>query len=104
MLLRLFLINLEYNLYSIVKRNKCWWHKKIKITILIELFAALGYSKVIIYTQGENIADLGGLLLGIDAFKKTEAYKSGKKIGGLTPLQRYFLGYGYSWMYQSSKE
>ncbi|MBS4042648.1 MAG: M13 family metallopeptidase [Chitinophagaceae bacterium] len=55
-------------------------------------------------TQGENIADLGGVLLGLDAFKKTEAYKSGKKIGGLTPLQRYFLGYGYSWMYQARKE
>lgn len=55
-------------------------------------------------TQGENIADLGGLLLGLDAFKKTEAYKSGKKIGGLTPLQRYFLGYAYGWMYKERKE
>jgi putative endopeptidase len=51
-------------------------------------------------TQGENIADLGGVLLGLDAFKKTEAYKSGKKIGGFTPSQRYFLGYAYAWMYQ----
>lgn len=55
-------------------------------------------------TQGENIADLGGLLLGLDAFKKTAAYKSEKKIGGLTPLQRYFLGYAYSWMYKPRKE
>ncbi len=55
-------------------------------------------------TQGENIADLGGVLLGLDAFKKTDAFKSRKKIGGLTPLQRYFLGYGYSWMYQARKE
>ena len=55
-------------------------------------------------TQGENIADLGGLLLGLDAFKKTDAYKSGKMIGGFTPTQRYFLGYGYSWMYQTRKE
>lgn len=55
-------------------------------------------------TQGENIADLGGVLLGLDAFKKTEAYKSGKKIGGFTPLQRYFLGYAYSWMYEERKE
>ncbi len=55
-------------------------------------------------TQGENIADLGGLVLGLDAFKKTDAYKSGKKIGGLTPLQRYFLGYAYGWMYQERKE
>jgi len=55
-------------------------------------------------TQGENIADLGGVVLGLDAFKKTDAYKSGQKIGGLTPLQRYFLGYAYGWMYQQRKE
>jgi putative endopeptidase len=55
-------------------------------------------------TQGENIADLGGLLLGLDAFKKTDQYKNGKKIGGLTPLQRYFLGYAYGWMYGTKKE
>ncbi len=55
-------------------------------------------------TQGENIADLGGVLLGLDAFKKTDAFKNGKKIGGLTPLQRYFLGYAYSWMFQIRKE
>jgi putative endopeptidase len=55
-------------------------------------------------TQGENIADLGGVLLGLDAFKKTETYKNGKKIAGLTPLQRYFLGYSYSWMFQIRKE
>lgn len=55
-------------------------------------------------TQGENIADLGGLLLGLDAFKKTDIYKKGEKINGLTPLQRYFLGYAYSWMYNTRKE
>lgn len=55
-------------------------------------------------TQGENIADLGGLLLGLDAFKLTDTYKKGEKIGGLTPLQRYFLGYAYAWMYQDRKE
>jgi len=55
-------------------------------------------------TQGENIADLGGLLLGLDAFKKTESYKKGEKINGFTPLQRYFLGYAYSWMIEERKE
>ncbi len=55
-------------------------------------------------TQGENIADLGGMLLGLEAFKKTQQYKEGKPIGGLTPLQRYFLGYAYGWMYQEKKE
>ena len=55
-------------------------------------------------TQGENIADLGGMLLGLDAFKKTELYKKGEKIHGYTPVQRYFLGYAYSWMYHERKE
>ncbi len=55
-------------------------------------------------TQGENIADLGGMILGLEAFKKTQQYKEGKLIGGLTPVQRYFLGYAYGWMYQVKKE
>ncbi|MEP6949783.1 MAG: M13 family metallopeptidase [Ginsengibacter sp.] len=55
-------------------------------------------------TQGENIADLGGMLLGLDAFKKTEAYKKNEKIAGLTSLQRYFLGYALGWMYEERKE
>ena len=49
-------------------------------------------------TLGENIADLGGLVIGYDAFKKTEEYKEGKKINGLTPSQRFWLGYAYSWL------
>ena len=49
-------------------------------------------------TQGENIADLGGVLLGLDAFKKTDEYKQGKSIGGFTPVQRYFIGYALSWL------
>jgi putative endopeptidase len=53
---------------------------------------------------GENIADYGGLLLGLDAFKKTEQYRKGEKIGGLTPLQRYFLGYALGWMSHQREE
>ncbi len=34
-------------------------------------------------TLGENIADLGGIVIGWDAFKKTDEYKEGKKIAGL---------------------
>ena len=49
---------------------------------------------------GENIADYGGLLLGIDAFKKTRQYQEGQTIGGLTPMQRFFLGYALGWMMQ----
>ena len=49
-------------------------------------------------TLGENIADLGGILLGIEAFKKTDQYKKGESINGLTPMQRYFMGYALGWL------
>ena len=49
-------------------------------------------------TLGENIADLGGLVLGFDAFKKTEQCKEGKMLDGFTPQQRFWLGYAYSWL------
>jgi putative endopeptidase len=55
-------------------------------------------------TQGENIADLGGITIGWDAFKKTEQCKSGKTIGGFTPAQRYFIGWAISWMNQIRPE
>jgi putative endopeptidase len=55
-------------------------------------------------TLGENIADLGGIMIAFDAFKKTEQYKKGEKIGGLTPTQRYFLGYALGWLMQQKNE
>jgi putative endopeptidase len=55
-------------------------------------------------TQGENIADLGGIVIGLDAFKKTDQYKEGKPINGFTPLQRYFLGYALGWLGQDRQE
>ena len=55
-------------------------------------------------TLGENIADLGGILLGLEAFKKTEQFRKNEKIAGLTPLQRYFLGYSLGWMMHERKE
>jgi putative endopeptidase len=55
-------------------------------------------------TQGENIADLGGIELGWDAFTKTQQYKEGKPIGGLTPAQRYFVGWSLGWMNQLRPE
>jgi putative endopeptidase len=55
-------------------------------------------------TLGENLADLGGVLIALDAFKKTDTYKKGEKINGFTPLQRFFLGYALGWMYQIRNE
>ncbi|MBD2770265.1 M13 family metallopeptidase [Hymenobacter sp. BT664] len=55
-------------------------------------------------TAGENTADLGGIVIGLDAFKKTRQYKEGKKINGLTPTQRYFLGYALGWQMHMRNE
>lgn len=49
-------------------------------------------------TQGENIADLGGIMMGYEAFKKTKQSKENKTISGLSPDQRFFLGYAMAWM------
>lgn len=48
-------------------------------------------------TQGENVADLGGLTIAYNAFKKTEQFKNGKKINGFTPAQRFFLSWAQVW-------
>ncbi|MES2659662.1 MAG: M13 family metallopeptidase [Verrucomicrobiota bacterium] len=53
---------------------------------------------------GENLADYGGVLLALEAFKKTGEFRSGKSIGGFTPLQRFFLGYAFAWIYQDREE
>jgi putative endopeptidase len=55
-------------------------------------------------TLGENLADLGGGVLALDAFKKTNTYKEGKVINGMTPLQRFFHGYALGWLGHERKE
>ncbi len=48
-------------------------------------------------TLGENLADLGGLNIAYEAFKKTPQGKSDKKIDGFTPDQRFFLSWAQVW-------
>jgi predicted metalloendopeptidase len=49
-------------------------------------------------TQGENIADIGGVKIAFMAFKKALAKKGPQpKIDGFTPEQRFFLGYAQIW-------
>ena len=56
------------------------------------------------YTQGENIADLAGVIMGYEAFKNTPQFKNNTIIGGYTPQQRFFLGYASAWMLNSRPE
>jgi predicted metalloendopeptidase len=51
-------------------------------------------------TQGENIADIGGLKIAYAAFKKAQAKHpedAEKKIDGYTPDQRFFLAWAQVW-------
>ena len=48
-------------------------------------------------TEGENIADLGGISIAYTAFKKTKEGQSDTPIDGLTPDQRFFLSFAQEW-------
>lgn len=49
-------------------------------------------------TLGENIADLGGVSIALEALKKAwEKNPPKKEIDGFTPMQRFFLSYSQIW-------
>jgi putative endopeptidase len=48
-------------------------------------------------TEGENIADLGGINISFEAFCDTKEFKEGKLIDGFTPEKRFFLSYANVW-------
>ena len=52
-------------------------------------------------TMGENIADLGGVLLGLDAYHLSLKGKPAPVIGGFTGDQRVFLGWSQVWRAKS---
>jgi endothelin-converting enzyme/putative endopeptidase len=55
-------------------------------------------------TLGEDVADLGGLILAYNAWKDDTKSQTLEPIDGLTPDQRFFVGYGQSWCGQSRDE
>jgi putative endopeptidase len=48
-------------------------------------------------TLGENLADLGGLNIAYEAFKRTKEGQSTTKLDGFTPDQRFFLSWAQVW-------
>lgn len=55
-------------------------------------------------TLGEDVADLGGLILAYVAWQQDTKGENLQPIDGLTPEQRFFVGYGQSWCGQSRDE
>ena len=55
-------------------------------------------------TLGEDVADLGGLMLAYMAWKQDTKDQKLDPLDGLTPDQRFFVGYGQSWCGQSRDE
>lgn len=86
---------------------KNWWAPED-----YEKFKALGQKVIDLYnsftvedslhvngaaTNGENIADIGGLAIAFDAFKLTKQGRDSVRINGLTPEQRFMLSFGLIW-------
>ena len=55
-------------------------------------------------TMGENIADLGGALVALDAYHNTLGGKPAPVIDGLTGDQRFFLSYAQSWRHKATDD
>jgi putative endopeptidase len=55
-------------------------------------------------TMGENIADLGGALVALDAYHNSLGNKPAPVLDGLTGDQRFFLGYAQSWRHRSTDD
>jgi len=55
-------------------------------------------------TLGENLADLGGIAIAYEAFKKTKQGQSNEKIDGFTPDQRFFLSWAQVWRANTTPE
>jgi putative endopeptidase len=48
-------------------------------------------------SMGENIGDLGGVLISLDAYHQSLNGRRPRVIGGFTGDQRFFLGWGQVW-------
>lgn len=54
-------------------------------------------------TMGENIADLGGALIALDAYHHSLGDKAAPVIDGLSGDQRFFLSYAQTWRQKSTE-
>jgi len=73
------------------KRSQCIVNQYAQYTVVDDIKIN---SKL---TLGEDVADIGGLILAYMAWKDDTKNQKLEPIQGLTPEQRFFIGYGQSW-------
>ena len=93
---------------------KNWWKPadekafKVKTTALVNQYNEYKVLDTVRVngelTLGENIADLGGINIAYDAFKRTKQGMENKKIDGFTADQRFFFGWSQVWRQNITKE
>lgn len=86
---------------------KNWWmkedeenFKKLAQKFVIQYNKYMPVDSVFIngeLTLGENIADLGGMIIAYTAFKNASAGKKEETIDGYTPDQRFFINFAQIW-------
>lgn len=87
---------------------KDWWTEEDaerfskRAEVLVEQFSAIRIQDDVFadgkLTLGENIADLGGINIALDALRKAWVENPPEEeTDGLTPLQRFFLAYSHIW-------
>ncbi len=92
---------------------KDWWTEedadkfKKRVQVMIDQYnqyTLLGLHVNGSLTQGENLADIGGITIAYQAFKNTPEGKSDTRIDGFTPDQRFFLSFAQVWRVKNSDE
>lgn len=86
---------------------KNWWmkedeenFKKLAQKFVIQYNKYMPVDSVFIngeLTLGENIADLGGMIIAYTAFKNASAGKKEENIDGYSPDQRFFINFAQIW-------
>ena len=101
-------------LYNAEGNLSNWWKSEDSASFMNKADVVVTqFNKVIVYdtmhangklTEGENLADLGGINIAYEAFKKTKEGKSNTKIDGFTPDQRFFLSWAQVWRANTTPE
>lgn len=103
----------KYNQYGALED---WWHESdenefnLRAKKLGEFYGAIVFPNLPDVrinpelTMGENIADLGGILVALNAYRNAQEGKFEGDLDGFTQEQRFFLGFAQVWRTKCTEE